>query len=74
MPYDLLKANEVRWLSTGLNRYRGIFSGAVGGFDTVYDVEVLSPDSMKGNLSFEIKIPGQKLCKVAVDFDYVRRG
>lgn len=73
-PDDLLNANEVRWLSTGLNRYRGVFSGPIGGFDTVYEVSVLSPDSMKGNLSFEIKIPGQKVCKVSMDFDYVRAG
>lgn len=71
-PQDLLDTPEAKWFATNLNRYRAVFSGAVGTFDTVYDVKVLSADSMKGNLSFEIKIPGQKVCRVSQDFTYSR--
>lgn len=72
-PDDLLSATDVRWMQVGANRYRGIFSGAIGGFDTIYDVNVVSPDSIRGDLSFEVKIPGQPVCKVKKDFDYSRK-
>lgn len=71
-PTDLLDVSEINWFATNTNRYRGVFNGAIGGFNTIYDVKILTPDSMKGNLSFEVKIPGQPLCKVNMDFTYTR--
>lgn len=71
-PNDLLAANEVKWFTTGSNRYRAVFSGAIDGFGTIYDVKVLSPDSMQGNLSLGIKIPGKPVCEVTMDFTYTR--
>ena len=74
VPTDLLSVQEIKWISLGPNEYRGVFDGAIGSFNTIYDVTVQSPESMTGSLSAEIKIPGQPVCSIRKTFNYTRTG
>ncbi|MEZ4901154.1 MAG: hypothetical protein R2822_05030 [Spirosomataceae bacterium] len=60
-----------KWLTLSPNVYRGlILTETQPTFKSIYDLKVITPSLMEGNLNVFVQIPGQKTCEVKIDFSY----
>ena len=72
---DALPGQSVAWVQVAPNKHVGSFAPAgQKGMQARYELEVVSPEAMKGQLKIAVPIPGQPTCEVQMPFDYRRSG
>jgi len=76
-PAQLFPSNEMRWVKTGYNTYRGILdfnSNAAGGMKMYYNITIASRQKIETAYTIEIKVPAKERCigKVPVTFTLVK--
>ena len=72
-PSQLFPANDMRWVKTGYNTYKGLLdfnSNSMGGMKMYYHVTIFSNKKIETIYTIEIKVPTKPLCVGKVPVTY----
>ncbi|RYU95029.1 hypothetical protein [Emticicia agri] len=72
-PVALLPAKEAKWFPVEPNVYKCILQLTDSDvITTIYDVKVISPESMSGTMNYTFKIPNLPTCRIKINFKYTK--
>lgn len=76
-PTQLFPVNEMRWIKTGYNTYKGTLdfnSNKNGGMKMFYNITIISRKKIETFFTIEINVPTKELCvgKIPVTFSLVK--